>query len=527
MPDSMLPVQLNRRGLLQLGGAVAALTALGACSMGPTTPATKSSGTTGPRAGGDLIIGVAGGGPSDTLDAHSPIGDPDISRCFNLYDTLAEYTREGAVGLVLASSIEPEDGGATWIVKLRDGLTFHDGSPIEAQDVIATLLRITDPDKPKSLASALTTMVRQDLKAVDRLTARIPFSAPNVVFPETLADYKAGIVPRTYDPSKPIGSGPFMASSFTPGQRSTFKKFPGYWQEGRPYVDSLTIINFADPDSRVNALQSGQVHAITSLPFAQVPAFSSSADFAVLETETDNWRPFGMHCGVEPFSDVRVRQALRLCVDREQMVAQALSGHGRVGNDIWSPSDPATPKLEQRVQDLAQARSLLKSAGYDGLQIQIDTAPVVQGLVEFATIFAEQARGVVDVRVNKIPAANYYGDNYLKYPFSMDYKGNRSFLRTAQQSGLLDSPYNPAHFDDSEYLSLVKTALVTIDEAKRTELIGQAQHILHEKGGYIVPVFTNLVDAHSKRIGGLRIGRDAGLGLPLGEYAFHEVYFTA
>src|SRR5690606_20073687 len=200
-------------------------------------------------------------------------------------------------------------------------------------------------------------------------------------------DYRIGIVPEGYYPKKPIGTGPFKFSSFTPGQESVFARYDDYWRDGQPYVDELRVVNFTDDTARTNALLAGQVDAIESLPYAMIRVIEADPTLRVIKSETGNWNPFTMRVDVKPFSDVRVRQAMRLCVDRDEMITQLLSGNGRVANDMYSPYDPFYAKdLPQREYDPDKARSLLKAAGHEGLKVQLTTAPVSQGIVEAAQV---------------------------------------------------------------------------------------------------------------------------------------------
>ena len=139
-----------------------------------------------------------------------------------------------------------------------------------------------------------------------------------------------------------------------------------------------------------------------------------------------------------PFDDVRVRQAFRLIVDREQMVQQVLSGHGSVANDLYARYDPVyASDLPQRQQDLEQAKSLLKQAGREGLSVELVTAPVFQGIVEAAQVFAEQAKGAgVNVKVRKVDSGTFYGDNYLRWPFAQDFWASRVYLSQVAQGDL-------------------------------------------------------------------------------------------
>lgn len=478
------------------------------------------------RNGGTLRVGVSGGGADDSIDAHVLATVPDISRAFQLYEPLAGRDTNSDFVLVLAESIEPEKGGAeSWTIRLRDGITFHNGKPVTADDVLFSLGRIIDPKDPKTGAASISYIDIKRSRKLDNRTVRIQLKFPNVGFPEDLGQYFNSIVPTDYDPKKPVGTGPFMYQSFVAGQRSVFVKNPDYWRDGLPRVDEVVIIDFPDDTPRLNALLSGQVDAITDLPAGQIAQVKSNDQFKVLISETGGWQPFTMRVDKAPFDDVKVRQAMRLLVDRKQMIEQVLSGQGRVANDLYSPYDPAyNGELPQRRQDLDQAKSLLKQAGQSDLRVELVTSPVVQGIVEAAQVIAEQAKGAgVTIEVRKVDPGTFYGDNYLKWAFAQDFWVTRSYLSQVAQCTLPDSPFNETHWKDPEFLDLISRARAELDEAKRADLLKQAQAIEHERGGLIVWAFNNQLDAYSTTVGGFEPARS---GFPLTNYGFGRVGFV-
>jgi peptide/nickel transport system substrate-binding protein len=478
------------------------------------------------RSGGSLRVGVAGGGADDSIDAHKLATVPDISRAFQLYEPLAGRNTDSEFELVLAESIEPEKRGAqTWTIRLRDGVTFHNGKPVTADDVLFSLGRIIDPKDPKTGAASIGYMDLKRSRKLDTRTVRIQLKFPNVGFPDDLGQYFNSIVPTDYDPKKPVGTGPFKYDSFVPGERTVFVKNPDYWREGLPRVDEVVIIDFPDDTPRLNALLSGQVDAITNLPPGQIAQVKSNDQFKVLISETGGWQPFTMRVDKAPFDDVRVRQAMRLVVDRDQMIAQVLSGQGRVANDLYSPYDPAYDRdLPQRKQDLDQAKSLLRQAGQADLRVELVTSPVFQGIVEAAQVLAEQAKGAgVAVKVRKVDPGTFYGDNYLQWAFAQDFWATRTYLSQVAQGTLPDSPFNETHWKDPEFLDLIAQARAELDDAKRTDLLKQAQKIEWERGGLIVWSFSNQVDAYSTTVGGFHPARS---GFPLSNYGFGSVGFV-
>src|SRR3954465_3299423 len=480
------------------------------------------------RTGGVLRIGATGGGAKDSIDAHTPTTDPDIMRQWNLYESLAVRTPDfSKLEMLLAESIEPVGSKPNaWTVRLKPGIEFHNGKTVTADDVIFSLKRITDPKDPKTGNSSLSYIDRDNLKKIDERTVRIPLKLTNAAFPDDLGQYFNAIVPTDYDPKKPVGTGPFKFQSFSPGQRSVFVKNPNYWETGKPYADQLIIIDFPDETARTNALLGGQVEAINNLPAAQVKSIQGNPGLKVLNSPTGAWQPFTMRIDAAPFDDVKVRQAMRLIVDRKQRGHQVLRGFGSVANDLYAPYGPVYAKdLPQRKQDLEQAKSLLKQAGKENLTVELVTAPVFQGIVEAAQVFAEQAKGAgVTVKVRKVDTGTFYGDNYLKWPFAQDFWASRVYLAQVAQGDLPNSPFNETHWGKGQFSSLIQQARGEVDDAKRADILHQAQQMQYDQGGYIIPYFSNIIDAYSSKVRGFVPAKS---GFPFGNYWLKNVGFVA
>jgi peptide/nickel transport system substrate-binding protein len=232
-----------------------------------------------------------------------------------------------------------------------------------------------------------------------------------------------------------------------------------------------------------------------------------------------------MRCDVAPFDDVRVRQAMRLIVDRQQMIDSAFAGQGTVANDVYAPFDPCyDSSIPQREQDLEQAKALLKAAGHDTLSLKLTTSAIAPGLVEASTVLVQQAKAAgVKITLEKINPSDYFGERWLSYPFTVDYWSQPDYLATA---ALADGPgavYNETHFDDAEFNSLYKRAVAEVDDKARYEIAHQMQAIQHERGGYIIWGFPNYVDAHTTKVTGFKPMRAV---LPLNNLHFESIGFT-
>ena len=263
----------------------------------------------------------------------------------------------------------------------------------------------------------------QNAKVLNATTLQLPCKTPFSTFVDSLVNPFCLMVPEGYDPKSPDGTGPFKYKSFTPGVRSEFPRNPNYFENGKPYADDLIITDIPDETSQVNALLGGQVNLINFLSSDSLAALQTGSVNVVI-SKTGGWNPITMRVDTAPFSDVRVRQAMKLIVDRPQMLDLVFGGHGRIGNDVFGYYDPLYDhSLPQRHQDIDQAKSLLKAAGHENLTVTLTTsAGIGQGIVKTAQVFAQQAKAAgVTVNVNAVTASTWFGQDYLKVPFGQDY----------------------------------------------------------------------------------------------------------
>jgi peptide/nickel transport system substrate-binding protein len=526
--------EFSRRELFRraaLGGAALSLPAfLAACDMGsdqeatPSTEATTTDPGT-PKRGGRLRAAITGGANAETLDPHKAVAISDQARSMKLYDRLTEQGPEGDTQMFLAESFEPNSAGDVWTVKLKDGITFHDGKSLTADDVIYSYQRILDPDEALQGASDLSMFDPRGMKKVDDLTVEFRLKSAYADLPTACSQRSLAIIPDGFtDHTKPNGTGPFTHQEFTVGQRSLFGRNASWWQEGKPYVDELEILSIGEPSARVTALRAGQVDAIEGVELAQARSIADDEEIELLDARTGGFNPITISVVAEPFKDVRVRQALRLAVDREQMVEQALLGFGFVGNDLFSPFDPMyADDLPQREQDIEQARSLLRQAGHEDLRITLHSAAVAAGVVESALLFAEQAKAAgITVDVKRSPADSYWNDVYLKVPCAQSLWANRALDPQIRQSVNCDSAYNETEWCVPEFDRLTAEASRTVDEARRGELYHEAQRMLYDEGGNLIWGFKNWVDAYRTNVQGFA----PHAANPLGYYGFQEVWLV-
>ena len=517
---------LSRRELLAATGGVVVAGSL-AGSAG-----TAFARSTAPRAkkGGVFRLGVTGGGAKDFIDGQSITTKPDQARLTSGWETLLSYDSNYKLGTDALAEEATQDGAKQWTIRLKSGIEFNNGKTLGADDVIYSLRRIADPKNKLFGSAGIAAVDLNRLKKMDKLTVRLFLKTPDSTLGEQLGQYYNGIVPVGYSRTnklKWVGTGPFVTKSFAPGRQSVHDRNPNYWRSGQPYFDQVKVIDFADPSAQVNALFSGAIDAMTDIPFAQLSTAQSHGNVKILESPGGGWLPLCMAVDMPPFDNVNVRKAMRLIVDRPAMLAQVLSGHGRVANDLYAPFDADFAKgLPQRHQDIDQAKALLKAAGMENLTVDLHTTDGAAGMVDSANIFAAQAKAAgVTVNVKNDP--NYYGDQYLKLPFSVDFWGTRSYLPQAALGSIQGAAYNETHWGltGTPYLSLYKQAVAAPNAAKRHELVLEMQKLEYNQGGYIIPFFNNLLDAYSSKVVGFKPSKGT-LNLDAFGHGFRTISFA-
>ncbi len=521
------------RGIAATGAVAGAGGLLTACSSssGSTKTGGASVAAAAPKRGGNLQIGLTGGSNFDTIDPHMGVTYTDTSRLQSLYDPLVQLDANANIQYVLAeeNGINPYKGSiSAWTIKLRSGVTFHDGKPLTSDDVVYTFQRIlTGTGKaPFSGAIGLGPVNAKGIKALDKLTVLVPMTSPFATFVDQMATfwYYMYVAPRGFNVKKPVGTGPFMYQSFTPGVRSVFVRNPHYWQTGKPYVDKLTIVDFSDSTSLQDALVTGVIQGAGTLNGSQIPALSTTAGIKAVVSKAGGMTPFTMRVDAAPFSDVNVRQALRLLVDRQQFIDSALNGYGTVASDVFSPFDPDFDPALRRETDIPQAKFLLKQAGKSDLHVQLTTSGIATGTIQMATVLAEQAKAAgVTIKLNSVQAGTFFGSDYLQWPFAQDYYNYSPYLAQVAYSMLPTSPFNETHEKDPGYIALYNQANAEADSIKRKAIEWEMQKFDFTQGGYIIPAYIDTLDAYSAKITGYVPAR---VGQPLSNFTFANFSFV-
>ena len=317
-----------------LGLSSAAL--LAACGgTHAATAGTTSATSTGPTGGaavkgGTLRVGLVSAGSAETIDVRKALNFPDYVRLFNLLDPLFFAAPGGLVTPGLCQAAHPNKDATVWTLELRPGVEWQDGSPFTADDVIYTMQSSWHSKQSNiySLADSIIDYTR--LRKRDKLTVEVGLKHGVAQFPSTTFTQNSSVIKNgTTDFSKVIGTGPFKLESFTPGSQSVFTANPNYWGAPAPYVDTLIIdSSYANDTARLNALLAGDVDIVPTVAPALAKANAASGRIVLGNAPGPAFIAPTMIITEPPFTDVRVRQALRLLADREALALEALAGYG-------------------------------------------------------------------------------------------------------------------------------------------------------------------------------------------------------
>ena len=497
---------MSRRGVLQ-GAAVGGLGlafggSLAACGgandpdgASTGTPATADEGEV--VKGGRLRVGIIGGGNTESLDFNHSAGDMDLARAVNLYEGLTDVDPKGRTVNVLAEEMVPNKDASVWTIRVRDGVLFHDGKTLDADDVVYSLRYILDPKNKANGAGTLADIDPNGIRRRDAKTLEVRLKRPNSFLPTVMTDRTVKIFAAdgTFDP--PNGTGPFKFDSWTRGERSLFLRHADY-RDGLPYLDELELISINDPNSRVNALQSKQVDALSQLDLTLVDSISNDPSLQLLETVGANFTAQMFEVDKEPFADVRVRQAMCYACDREQMLENVLRGRGRLGNDLPSWFDVDYAKRHPAARARPGARAVAAARGGARLD-QRHPAHLRRraGDARVLDALRRAGEGVGDRREDQeVPDRPVLRDHVPQGAVRGDQLGRPPAGQPDQRRLPPDvAVQRDALSTTTSSRSIIGRAFATTDEDRRRALMLDAQQIMWERGGTIIWGFLPILDA--------------------------------
>ncbi|WP_348647659.1 ABC transporter substrate-binding protein [Marivita sp. S6314] len=458
--------------------------------------------------GGTLRLGLAGANTSDSWDSRTHSDSFMIMAGHGaVFDCLTQVAANGELVGELAESWEASADAVTWTFKLRQGVTFHNGKAFGADDVLSSLQMHT-AEGAKSAAKPIVDNISEMTKVNDH-EVTFTLKAGNADFPFLLSDYHLCIFPagQTEEAiAQGIGTGMYKVESFDPGVRILLSRVDSHYKDGEyGWFDSVEMIAINDSSARMNALMTGQVDAVNRVDFKTEPLMRANPMINIFEVTGNQHFTFPMLTNLDPFSNLKVRQALKHAINRQELVDKILLGHGAVAND--HPIGPANQyyaaDLEQNSYDPDKAASLIKEAGLDGLSVDLSAANAAfPGAVDAAQLYQASAKAAgININVVQEPDDGYWSNVWLKKPWCACYWSGRAtedwMFSTAYESGV---PWNDTNWENARFQELLLTARAELDSDKRREQYGEMQMLLSKEGGTVIPMYANFVDAHSNKL---------------------------
>jgi peptide/nickel transport system substrate-binding protein len=495
-------VELSRRRLFGLGVGVGAGMFLASCAGG-SQPTTAGPPTGTPRPGGTLRVGALGKAAAVVRDPHASISNESDYLILSLvYDALTVPGSPQTVAPRLASSWDASPDLRRHRFVIADGARFHDGTPVTADDVVWSLQRLrATPAGPSRLPGVAATGIAADGPGAVVLTS----DYPNVDLPLLIRLNSFVLKRDTATVEGSPGTGPFRLESYEQGNARLVRN--DAWHRGAPLLDAIDVRLFESPQAMTNALLTGEIDLASNVGPIAARTAQGRPDVQIVRRPDDTSMPIVMRVVDGPFADVRVREALRLAVDRDAMVGQALSGFGTVANDVLGTGDPAyAADLPQRTRDLARAAALLDEAGFDRSQrYPLVTADEVPGQADAATLFASQVAEIgVQIDVVRQDSNTFYDQTWLKAPLYTTYWGtNDSVTFFAAKTMLSGAGQNEAGQSDPAFDAAYQQAVGAPDEQARAAALRTLQEIEYERSGYLLWGMADGVDLASSQVGGL------------------------
>jgi peptide/nickel transport system substrate-binding protein len=486
--------------------------ALGALVLGLTPALSTSAYAQTPKKGGTLRYGTVT--EVTNLDPHVYGGNAWRVLIEALYSPLVGYDANGAIVPRLATRWEQPDS-KTIVFNLRPGVTFHDGTPVTAQDVKFSLDRIIDA---KTAATLRTNLIGATVTLVDDATIKVEKPEPDATLLSVLALPEAAIVSRKWIEgganvkASANGTGPFALKVYEPSVRAVLEKNAAYFVAGEPYLDTVEVRMIKSDDARVNALRSGSLDMIDFVPWKDIDMLGRLPNFKV-DSSGGAFMNVWFNATRKPFDDPRVRQAIAYAVDREAISKAAFFGHGSPISGPPTPSDSPfyVKELDGRFKrDTAKAKALLAEAGHaQGLEIEL---VVFQGLGIYTTTAQVIQANLKEIGVNcsikLVEWANLMerknGANYdaMLYGVSMKLPDPDVY---SYYFGA-DSTYwaKPIGYRDDVLEKLLAEGRATTEPAKRKPIYAKVEERLLETSPWVFVNYREQAQAYRRNVKGYK-----------------------
>ena len=455
-----------------------------------------------PKKGGSVRMASNLHGPDDQLDPTLFTSTIDYTRGRATYNSLIQHANDLSPQPELAESFEPNANATEWTFKIRNGVTFHDGKKLTADDVVYTMKRHQGESSTSVIKSVLASV--KEWKKTGPMEVKAILESPNADLPTLLGLFQTKIV-QNGSTGDGIGTGPFVMESFQPGVKSVHVRNKNYWREGAN-LDACEITAITDPVARVNALISGDMQLVTQLEPNAFRQVESAKNVTLLST------PAALQLGIcvlrntAPGNNDDFVLGMKYIQDRERIVKRVLKGKGSLGND--TPISPAHGKdfcseLAQRQYDPDKAKFHFKKSGVSSAELYV--APVSGGIEDIClTAQANCAKIGFDLKLKKVPTDGYWGAVWMKEPLNVVTWNMRPTANS--QMAIQFGPgaaWNDTFWNNERMGKLLSLSLAETDPAKRHAMYCEMQTLIHEGSGMVIPAFSNINDGIADNVMGM------------------------
>jgi peptide/nickel transport system substrate-binding protein len=455
-----------------------------------------------PKKGGSVRMASNLHGPNDQLDPILMTSTIDYTRSRVIYNSLCQHANDLTPQPELATSFEPNANATEWTFKIREGVTFHDGKKLTADDVVYSMRRHQGEDSKSVIKSVLASV--KEWKKTGPMEVKAILESPNADLPTLLGLFQTKIV-QTGTTGGGIGTGPYVTESFQPGVKSVHSRNKNYWREGAN-LDAVEITAITDPVARVNALIAGDMQLVTQIDGQAFRQVESATNVTLLSV------PAALQMGIcclkntAPGDNDDFVKGMQYIQDRERIVKRILKGKGSVGNDTpisFAHGKDFCSELPQREFDPDKAKFHFKKAGVSSAQLF--TAPVMSG-IEDACLLAQAncAKIGFDLQLKKVPTDGYWGAVWMKEPLNVVSWNMRPTANSqlAIQFGP-GAAWNDTFWNNERMGKLLAMSLAETDPARRHEMYCEMQTLVHNGSGMVIPAFSNINDGIANNIMGM------------------------
>ena len=483
-PCDLIHTRITRRALSQVGllALASGALALSGCGQeGASSQETSQGGSQsqeGAQAADKLVMGITV--EPDGLDPHRTAAAATFQVTNNFYDPLLKVQVDGTLVAGLAESWELAQDGLSVEFKLREGLVFSNGNACDAQAVVDSCARLVEADSPR-----LTQYEGYTFEAVDDLTVRVSSAELNVSMLTDFAYAWSAVVDASVASelgSKPVGTGPYTLVSWTPQQGLTLQANPSYWGEA-PHIANVELRVLPNATTMASSLRSGEIDLMLA-ENSQVAEFEGDDAFKIMDYPMNSVQLMAMNCANGALSDVRVRQAINMAVDKDALIETVWWGYGQKIGSHFPPSIAGYVDCNDTyAYDVEAAQKLLDECGYSAeeLTFSMRLPKSYQMYVDAGQVIADALKKVgITCDIEIVEWATWLEEVYTGRNYDLTCVGHTGRLDpiTLLARYASDSSENYFNYSSAEVDELIESYRGETDEEKRAEYVAQIQTTL-------------------------------------------------